>query len=431
MASDGASIRWDSFPAGLNNRARPEQAPVDANGNPTSLLEGVNVSLTREGKPVRRPGRTQIESDASHSLFATDDYLFAWVGGELKAYDDTGSGLVEVATLATLGDRFVTYATDDFDVYFSNGVVQGRIDENLGLHPFWIGTPNPVTLTATASGGLASGAYEVSVTAIDADGRESGASGPVQLTLTAGQGIDVTLPAQPEGIAKWRVYVSPPDGEVLYQCAEIPANAGGYVIGVHTPGAKLETAWLDVIPPCTQLRFGHNKLYALVNNVLLWSEDYRLGLMRADSHVVIGKEATLLEPVGDAESAGCWVADHKRTYFMGGPDPMQWRQIAKYPHAAVPGTGTVVPGSLLGLETTEEVAYWFAANGVPCIGTPGGSFIPNREESLALPVNAERGASGLMLFDGIRQVLTSTFAATQNLAAASDEAEATVRRRTA
>lgn len=430
MKPDPKMPRWAGFPAGLNNRAT--DAPLDANGNPAALREAVNVVLDQQGKPRRRPGLTAIvEAERAHSLFDAGAHLLAWVDGSFNAYDrDMGA-----TPLRALPDRYITCATDDFDVYWSNGVEQGRIAEDLGLHPFWVGTPTPVTLAVSGAGGLSAGRYEVAVTAVDADGRESGASGPVQATLADGQGLAVTLPALPAGGALWRVYVTPPDGEVFYQCAELPGNATTCAIGVHTPGAKLDTLWLDVLPPCAQLRAGHNRLYALDKNVLMFSEPYRIGLMHPDNHVVIGTDCTLLEPLGDGETAGCWVADHKRTYWMGGADPANWSQIAKYPHAAVPGSSMTLPGTRLGLETTDLVAYWIAANGTPCIGLPGGQLMPLRESSLALPVNGERGASGLMLFDGIAQVLSSVFGASPNLAAdhafARDSAEATVRRRTA
>lgn len=430
--NDKALFRTGGYPDGLNNRAQDTEGPVNENGMPTALREAVNVSLSSQGHPVRRPGQTKRVDGVAHSLFPMGEWLLAVVDGELRAYRQAPDGSLTLdAVLATPGPRFCTYATDDFDVYWSNGVVNGRIDEMLGVHPFWVGTPDPVTLAAASTGGLAAGRYEVSVTAVDASGRESGASGPVQRLLAAGQGLDVTLPAMPEGGTRWRVYVTPPDGEVFYQCADLPANAGGYVIGVHTPGAKLETLWLDVIPPAQMLRHGHSRIYAVAgNNVLMWSEPYRLGLMHPDNHVVIGTECTLLEPLGDGDTAGCWVADHKRTYWMGGPDPENWSQIARYPHAGVPGTSIAVPASRLGLETTDLAAYWMAANGTPCIGLPGGQLLPQRESALALPVDGERGASGLMLFDGIAQILTSVYGAGGNAAAASDSADAVVRRRT-
>lgn len=429
MTRDDQLVRWQGFPAGLNNRARWTDAPADESGAPNALREAVNVSLRQNGKPVLRPGQTKRVTGKAHSLFAFGDHLFAVVDGQMRAYRQNMDGSLTLdAAYANVGDRFVSYASDDFNVYWSNGVEQGRFDENLQAHPFWVGTPDPVTLTTT-TGALAPGAYEVSVTGVEADGRESGASGPVRIAITAGQGIVVALPAAPAGATRWRVYVTPPDGEVFYQNNELPISATSVAVTNLTPSAKLETLWLHPMVPCQHLRYGHGRLYGLANNVMVWSEPYRLGLMSPDNHVVLGSEATLLEPVGDADTAGCWAADHKRTYFMAGADPESWQQQARYPHAAVPGTSICVQGALFGLETSAPVAYWLARNGTPCIGLPGGQLLPQREQSLALPVDAERGASGLMLLDGIRQILTTIFGAAGNLAAASDFAEATITRR--
>lgn len=427
---DPPMVSMGGFPAGLNNRAADNAGPVNEGGAPTSLREAVNVSLANDGSPFRRPGQTLRVTGKAHSLFAFHDWLLACVDGELRAYRQAADGaLTQDAVLAAPGDRFCTFASDDFSAWWSNGVTSGRIAEDLAARPFWVDTPTPVTLAASANGGLASGRYEVSVTAVDADGRESGASGPVQCLLTAGQGLNVTLPAMPAGGVRWRVYVTPPDGDVFYQCADLPANAGGYVIGAHTPGAKLETLWLHPLVPCQVLRYGHSRLFGLANNVLVWSEAYRAGLMHPDNHIVLGTEATLLEPIGDGtDGAGVWVADHKRTYFMAGADPANWQQQARYPRAAIPDTSITLPGSYFGIEA-ETVAYWKASDGVPCIGLPGGQLIPLREDTLALPVDAERGATGLMLFDGIRQLLTTTIGASANLAAASDSVDATVTRR--
>ena len=427
--SDDELFRLNGFPVGLNNRASSTEGPVSEEGVPVALREAVNVSLTSQGHLKRRPGQTARVSGKAHSLYAMDGWLLAVVDGELRAYLQAADGaLTQDAVLATPGDRFCTFAGDDFSVWWSNGVDGGRIAEDLSVHPFWIDTPDPVTLAAS-SGSLPKGRYEVSVVAVDAEGRESGASGAVGIYLQAGQGISVSLPAAPAGTARWRLYVTPPDGDVLYEQAELPTSASSHEIGVRTPGAAIETQWLHPLLPCQCLRYGHSRLFGLAGNVLIWSEEYRLGLMHPDNHIMLGSEATLLEPVGDGtEGAGVWVADHKRTYFLAGADPANWQQQARYPHAAVPGTSCTLPGSYFGLEI-PTVAYWLARNGVPCIGLPGGQLIPLREDVLALPVDAERGATGPMLFDGIFQLLTTTIAASANLAAASDAVDATVTRR--
>jgi hypothetical protein len=252
------------------------------------------------------------------------------------------------------------------------------------------------------------------------------------VTLAVGQGITVALPAAPVDAVSWRVYVSPPDGEVLYRCAQLPANATSYAIGAHQPGAKLMTDWLSVLPPCTTLRYGHGHIVGANGPVLVWSQSGRLGLMADTNYMQFGQEVTLLEPVGEGDAgAGWWIADHKRTYFMANGSPNLWAdagQIARYPHPAVPGCSVLAPGTIFGLETTANVAFWLARNGVFCLGLPGGNLMPMRDESLALPVDAERGAAAVLLFDGIRQILATTLGGLNNVAATSDTADITVRR---
>lgn len=426
---DGQLVRVGGFTAGLNNRASDFGAPVTEGGTQNALREAVNVSLTLSGEPVRRPGQTLRVAGAAHSLYAMREHLIAAVDGEMAAYRQGQDGtLTKDVVIGNVGSRFCTFATDDFSTWWSNGIVGGRIAEDLTAHPFWIDTPEPPSVTVSG-GALDAGSYEVSVTAVDADGRESGASGGIAVTCGNNGGFSVTLRALPVGTAKWRLYVSAPNGEVLYQQGEYPVNVLSASVGNLAPSAALETQWLHPLLPCQVLRYGHSRLYGLAGNVLIWSEEYRLGLMHPDNHIVLGAEATLLEPLGDGESSGVWVADHKRTYFLSGADPNNWQQIARYPHAAVPGTSTTLPGTYFGLETTDLVAYWMAANGTPCIGLSTGQLIPLREDALALPAHAERGATGLMLFDGIRQLLTTTIGAGANLAQASDRIDATVTRR--
>lgn len=426
---DDELLTLTGFPAGVNNTADLTAPPRDENGGVLAAREAINLDFTAQGRARMRRGRTTVHATPSHSLFATDDHLLAVVGADLKAYTDPGTGLVEAATvIAGIGDRFVSYASDDYDTWWSNGVANGRIDADLGAHAFWIGTPDPVTLAVAAAGGLAAGDYEVSVTVLDADGRESGASDPVVLTVAAGQGIAVTLPAAPAGAVTWRIYRSAPDGDTLYRVAQAPIGISTVTLGNTRLGDPLETGWLFPLPPCDVIRYGHGRILGLRQDGLLWSQPYRLGLMHADNAVGL-KGGTLLEPVGEGgEGAGWYVADHKRTYWMAGADPAQWSQVIKLRSAAVPGTGMTVPGTVFGLDTTAPVAFWLGRNGTLYLGLPGGVVRPVRERELALPVDAERGATGYFSHAGLRQILTSILAGGANAAAIGDDASATVRR---
>jgi hypothetical protein len=417
------------FPAGINNTAALTRAPRDQNGAVVAAREAFDLDFDATGAARMRRGRTTVHDTPTHSLFPTDDHLLAVVGADLKAYTDPGTGLVEAATvIAGIGPRFVSYATDDYDTLWANGVATGRIAADLTTGPLWLDTPDPVGLATSSAGGLAAGSYEVSVTAIDADGRESGASDPAVIAVTAGQGITVTLPAAPAGAVTWRIYRTAADGDALNLAGTAPEGTASVELAHDQLGAKLETAWLFPMLACDVIRYGHGRLLGLRSDGLLWSVPYRLGLMHAENAIGL-KGGTLLEPVGEgAGGAGWYVADFKRTYFMAGADPAAWQQVVRVPHPAVPGTSITVPGSVFGLETPEPVAFWLGRNGTFYIGLPGGVVKPVREQELAVHVDAERGASGYFSHAGIRQILTSLLAAASNGAAVGDDASVTVRR---
>lgn len=429
--NDKDLIRLGRFPDGLNNTADPKAFPRDDNGAITALAQAVNVDLDDTARIRRARGFTVMAEGEAHSLHERKEHLLAIVNGNLCAFADHQDGLMLDKVLAGGFNRFVTYATDDDEnTYWSDGLRHGRIDANLGLHPFWPGTPDPVVVATADAGALAAGTYQVSVTAIDAEGRQSGASEPVFVPVTSGQGLEVTLPAAPEGTASWRVYVSAPDGDVLYLAEELPLTAAGTLIGHGDRGAKLETA--DMIPllPCWKLVYAHNRLFGLtLDHLLVWSQPYRLGLMHPENYLRLGQAATLLEAVGEgSDGAGLFVADHKRTYWLAGADPETWRQIGKRASAAVPGASTIAPASAFKLELDSDVAFWIDAKGSMCLGLPGGSVVPLREGEVALPFDAERGAACFFGFEGVQQIVTSLLGGATNPMAFSDRTEATIRR---
>jgi len=119
-------VGMGGFPAGLNNRAADTAGPVNDNGAQTSLREAVNVSLHNDGSPFRRPGQTQRVTGKAHSLFAFHDWLLSVVDGELRGYRQAQDGSLTLdVTLATPGDRFCSFASDDYSAWWSNGVRSG------------------------------------------------------------------------------------------------------------------------------------------------------------------------------------------------------------------------------------------------------------------------------------------------------------------
>ena len=425
-ARDPDQIRLQGFKSGVNNVAPPTRPPRDEFGAVLSVAEAVNVDFDAGGRPRRRRG--QIVEDPRPSKSGTEfgGYLVVHVENDIRMFLDTGVGLNDEGALVEgVGAAPATFAHDDFDLYWSTASRNGRIDAAMETHPLWIDTPDPALAAASAAGGLGAGQYEVSVSAVDGEGRESGGSLPAVVQVAAGGGIDVTLPAPPEGAELWRVYVSGADGDVLYFARELPAEQSSVTIGAGARGEQQPTAWLFPFPACHTLRYAHGRMYGLAGNVLWWSEPYRIGLVHADNHLVLGAEATLLEPM----ETGLYVADHKRTYWMDGTDPDQWRQRVVHPHPAAPGGSVKADASWFGGESAAPVAVWASANGVFCMGSEGGSVRVLRDNAFVFNQHAERAALGVFEFDGIRQIAMSAMGGTPHIrATAGDSVDVQIRR---
>jgi hypothetical protein len=427
-------LKLQGFAAGVNNVAPAHDLPTDEFGKPMALTAAVNVDLVGpKKKPRQREGYTKQLSGRAHSpmTLAGVNTLFVVVDDALNAYDES-YGLID--TIRTgVGPR-LTSAEIDGDLYWSSASEMRRIRrDDMADLPFWIGSPGTPLVDAYPTGGMAAGAYRVAMTWFDADGRESGAAGLAYIELAEGQGIRVhNIPVAPEGAVRARVYVSPPNEEELYAALDLMPGVTQTLLGVNAggDGRALETLWLQPLPPCDILRYWNNRVIAAAGNMLIWSPPYRFGLTTQDNYLRMGQRITLLEPVGaGSDAAGCWVADHKYTYWMDGSKPDAWRRVVKYDHPAVFGTSLLVKGTVLGLDTTELVAFWVAANGVFCVGLPGGQLVTPFEGRLA-PVGGVQGASLFREFEGMRQLVTSYIGAgdTPNRLAIGDRAAATVTR---
>ncbi len=232
-------------------------------------------------------------------------------------------------------------------------------------------------------------------------------------------------------MSKVRGYCSAADGEVAYRVVEMPASTPAYHLGAFDieAGRTCETMWHVPMPPGHIVRFWHGRLLVANGNLLHEGVPLRAGLMRHDSVMRVGAKITLMEPVGEADAgAGVWIADHKRTYWMAGQGFRTANRIIKRGSAAVPGTGCTLPGEKLGLDgVTGPVAAWLSTDGVLCLGLPGGTIVPWRENELALPVGG-RGALHFAEHDGRRQILANFLQGAEKPLSITDRMSGTVRR---
>lgn len=432
-AADSELLKMHGWPLGVNNRVRETEPVSETSGGlgvshmPASfhLREAINVDLTRFGHPLRRKGFSLVTAGFAHSLWSDPalDYGLCVHEGELCRVSSMGSllPLREVHAYAPM-----SYATVNREVFWSNGLEMGRVDDVLALH--W-SLPRPAILQATVtSGALPPGRYRLASVYVDTFDEEYGASDELVVDVAEGEGLDVTVPGQwPTDAAAVRVFASQPNGEILYEVTTGTAP-GAFTLHANMlgRGREIETLNLEQPKPGTIVRYFNGRIYTARHDTVVFTEALRYGLTRPSQGIyMFPSDVTLLEPVSD----GVYVGSKEGVVFLRGMDPYDITQINVLSHSPVPRAVTRVPGEFF--ESNEGlVPVWWGHDGAMVAGLPGGRIQQLSKDRLAVP----RFGSGAMMYreqEGMAHVVSSLQKGGEYSAmGASDSVVATVRRNT-
>lgn len=423
------------FPGGINNRAPEEAVPAGA------LRAARNVDLDDAGKLRRRPGATEVYGvPGLHSLWAHD--RVQWLLGV-----DPTSGIIGFDVYEDREALGPTLQRPDLPmswdyaagrVFASNGVDALELREDGTTQGWATEAPGgqPLASVLASAGGLDAGIYQVAVTFIDVDGRESGATLPVEVELQAGQGIQLTnFPVSTDPrTALVRVYCSAPNGETLFAAQDLPVGLPSFLLGAHTPGAQLDKLFLSTMPPCTIVRAGHGRLWGARGPLLLWSEALMYGLTRgATNYARHDGDVTMIEMVGQGESSGLYVSTAAgagkragRTYYLTSPDPANWQRVVAHHEGAVPGSATQLPARELGFEVPGLVPVWLTGGGQLVAGLPGGQVVELHAANYVAPAGVEHASLALREVGGMRHLIATLRGGQASGLTAVDQAEAEV-----
>lgn len=174
------------------------------------LTQADNVNITDSGAIERRDGYSLHTAGVYIGAYSTVDFarMYVVVGGLLK--DFVGNTLKTLASSAAMH-----WAEVNEQVFFNNGTDAGIIQPDNTLLDWRWSAPNTPTLAAV-TGRLPAGLYRVLCTSTLADGRETGACDPAEITLTDGQALQISG-LTPGG----NVYIAPADSTV-FQYAGYP-----------------------------------------------------------------------------------------------------------------------------------------------------------------------------------------------------------------
>jgi len=381
---------------GLNNIAREDLL------EPNQLRKALNVDLLPGGHPRRRQGYTKVLGDGRyHSLFSTPNYLVFVNDGKLCVTKDIDH-VDEVAE--DIHELTGVVINDEF--YFSDGETTGILSTEGQLRPLGILSPSRQPFVSAASeGGLFEGYYQVAITYLADDGRESGTGRAEFVTVPEGGGITLSQIPQPEQaeVVAVRIYASDPNGDNLYFRTQVPVGQASFELGYLKGKKKLNTQFLQAMPAGDHFCFFNGRLYAAVANAIVMSEPMNFGHYHGiDGYMMM---STPIRGIACVEG-GLFVSDQTGVDFIAGARPDDFRRTRVSNEPAQAGTMTMVNGELFNESlAATDVAVWWSQEGHLMVGAPDGTIQRINEADVAIP-QYERGAVAEVHREGVKQLVS-------------------------
>lgn len=381
------------WPDGENTLLRADSLPASA------LRRCINYDIDDVGKLDRRAGSTRVYdgsiqpgtlySNPVRTLFVESGHLKELV----KRVDGSYSALL---VRLNVGSKPMAYATIDNDIYYSNGIITGKINAEGEALPWGIDGPSSQPSILAGSGGsLQAGDYQVAVTFMTAYGEESGTGLASIVTVADGGSIQVTgLPAPTEA-SVIVIYCSTPNGEMLYEVGRaLPGSPTYLITNVEATGSReLQTQFGCAPPAGDVLEYHKGRIFIAQGNIVWLTDPLRYGLVRMhESALLFKSKVTVMKSVDD----GIYICADK-TYWLAGMGTGQETQIEVLPYGAAYGTGINLPNS-------DNVA-WFSDKGI-VVGGLGGQAANLHQDRVAVP-KFDSGAMMFTEFDGIRRFVAT------------------------
>ena len=367
-----------------------------------AVRAAVNVDIDRTGQPKRRQGRSLAIAGADiGSLRKWGGSLIAASGAQVVSIDPTTLAVVPLYTLQAHGE--IDYTEHNGDLYMATAHELLRLRAGV-VAP--VGVRLPAVLPNVAphtAGALTPGQYTVAVSVVDATGEESPAKVIGQVQSVNG----LVLTGIPAGYT-WRVYLSPPDGDVLYLTEEFTSFMSQHVLGSYPLGAPCQTLNLQPMPGGHLVRTQGGRMFVARGNTLWFSEAMRPHLIAPRRGFIsfVGR-IRLLEFV----DGGAFVGDERGVWWLGGEDPTQYAMRLASDAVPVAMSGITAAAHELGVSgstSTSDMALWLSSHG-HMLGAPGGQVSALNADRIRLAPEIS-GRTALLMRDGTTQVITLTAA---------------------
>lgn len=394
MPKHPKTVELTSF-KGLNNVLPPERTPADY------LKKADDIDIDKTGGIRKRKGYSLKISGKFHSLWADGDDCFAVKDGTLVRIRSDYSTKALVSGIAD--NEKIVYEKYDGAVYFTSSGHKGIIEGDTVVS-FGIDFPNPRPTLTVTTGILTKGTYQVALTYVTSEGRESGAGLAQIIEVPVNGGIAISnIPSSTDSrVDRVRIYCSTPNGEVLYLVEEIPHGTTSWTIkDVHGGITPLKSFNVYAAPNGHIIRQAHGYMFIAQDNILWYSEPFAPEWWKPHSNFMLFEDR--IRAVMPTEG-GMWVAADK-LYYLSGRSPQTMNKKAVEPVKAVEGSDVRIVGAYIFIENTPIGYKWLVSTDKGIFVCFNDGIALNMTEKNVVFPESDEGTAVFVQEDGINRYM--------------------------
>lgn len=371
---------------GANNRLSRHALQTDVG---QFVAAAQNVDLDDTGRALRRSGFSEVAPlTTGRSLFSANGFTLLADGTSLKSV--VSFAPYSAVTVDTVAANNISYAAINNDIYYSDGVKLGRLDQYGAAHN--VAIPVPVSLSGTAiAGALDAGRYQATITYFY-DQVEGGAIASIVVDLAATGGIRLTLPASPAGVTGIGVYLSSANGDKPYLHSTVAPSAGTVDLTSKATGRHCRTELKGPMPAGNIVRHYLTLLLVASGKTLYYSDSYNFGLTTpGKNYITFAEDISIVRPC----IKGVYVVAGNKTYWLNSLGVNEQDMVPVLPYGAVAGSDGEMPNA--------EKVFWLSAKGL-VVADQTGQVANLNEPNLLLDLT---GSGASLFIEGNNRIVAT------------------------
>jgi len=266
------------------------------------------------------------------------------------------------------------------------------------------------------------GRVQVAITYVDARGEESGTliAGFTDVPANGGVQLDgIPQPSQPH-VTNINIYRTAANGVEFKWVARVPVGVTSLLLGAQQRGRVLQSQFYANMPAGQCAAYYNGTLFVAVGNTLLWSVPNWYGQVdTTDNYITFGAPIDLVIAAGPkAGGGGVFVSAGRKTMFLPGPKPKDFRQV-DVAYGAFRGSGAHVSGDMFEIQglPSHELPVWVDKDGHFTIGLADGTTLRPMRGRYAMEVG-EFAQTFVRRLRGVQQYVLAAQSPTVGSAAA-------------